>query len=361
MSRLVRFCRGQVTRLHSLTSRQGLALIAIALLCVGTAAVSVTGQQAAATTLLAGLLGIALLGLLLVARRLGALRRGHHAHLAALRDMRVLVEETQRRVVAAVERERIAAADRHRDMMARLIRDDRDTQEVTRLLLREQSREAEAALQVFRQVTPRAPMPFAAGDDRGAADLLGLLHVVRGRRPALTVTLGADSAAVWLAYAVEATGGRVIAVEHDRDRVGRLRALLAAHGLARVAEVVHAPLSDARRGSDAADWYEWTALEELREIDLLVVDGPADLTTRQRVTAAVRALGPRLAADAVLVVENDPAAHAGLRASPLDVALTGRYTALAYGSAATAGAEGSGGAPPVMSGRSPGSLTEESV
>ncbi|BFU42857.1 class I SAM-dependent methyltransferase [Krasilnikovia sp. MM14-A1004] len=330
MSTLLRFARGQIARLHSLTSRQGMALTAIVVLCLGVAGASAAGQGAVAMTLLAGLLGAALVGLMQVSRRLGGLIR---AHRASLRDLRVLLEETQRRMVATGETERVAAATRHRDLTARLARDDRDAQEVTRLLLREQSSEAEAALQVYRLVTPRAPMPFSADAGCGAADLLGLLHLVRARQPAVVVTLGAGSAAVWLAYAVEAAGGRLVAVEHDRDTAERIRALAAAHGLAQVAEVVHAPLSDARPGSDTAGWYEWTALTELRDVDLLVVDGPAGMATARRVGAALRVFGPRLTGDAVVVVDDGPgarAASAALGASLPEFPVVGRFTALAY-------------------------------
>ncbi|GAB1642609.1 class I SAM-dependent methyltransferase [Krasilnikovia sp. MM14-A1259] len=329
MSRLVRFGRSQVARLHGLTSRQGLALITIGVLCLGVAVASAAGQDAVAMTLLAGLLGAVLVGLLYVALRLGGLYR---AHRVGMRDLRVLVEETQRRVVATLESERVAAATRHRDLTARLARDDRDVQEVTRLLLREQSAEAEAAYQVHRQVTPRAPMPFSADTGGSAADLLGLLHLVRTRRPAMAVTLGAGSAAVWLAYAVEAAGGHLVAVEHDRDTAEQVRALAAAHGMAQVAEVIHAPLSDSRPGSDTAGWYEWTALSELRDVDLLVVDGPAEMSAPRRVGAALRVFGPRLTGDAVVVVDDGPGAreaNAGL-GKPLPEPVVGRFTALAY-------------------------------
>ncbi|RZU49771.1 methyltransferase family protein [Krasilnikovia cinnamomea] len=330
MNTLVRFARGQIARLHSLTSRQGMALITIVVLCLGVAGASAAGQGAVAMTLLAGLLGAALVGLLQLSRRLGGLIR---AQRASLRDLRVLLEETQRRLVATGETERVAAATRHRDLTARLARDDRDAQEVTRLLLREQSSEAEAALQVYRLVTPRAPMPFSADAGCGAADLLGLLHLVRARRPAVAVTLGAGSAAVWLAYAVEAAGGRLVAVEHDRDAAERIRALAAAHGLTQVAEVVHAPLSDARPGSDTAGWYEWTALTDVRDVDLLVVDGPAGMATARRVGAALRVFGPRLTGDAVVVVDDGPGARAAstaLGASLPEFPGVGRFTALAY-------------------------------
>jgi predicted O-methyltransferase YrrM len=330
MSRLARFGRRQFARLHSLTSRQAIVLLGVGALCAGVAVASAADRRAVATTLLAVLLGAVLVGVLHLSRRIGGL---HRIHQASMRDLRVVVDQLQRRVVATVEKERVAAAARHRDLTDVLARGERGGERITGALLREQIRETEAALQLFRDVAPRAPMPPSAGDGPGSADLLGLLHLVRNRRPGLTVTLGAGPAAVWLAYALEPTGGRVVAVEHERERAERTRALLAAHGLAALAEVVHAPLAEPRTGGDPGRWYDRTALAGLQDVDLLVVDGPAGLSTRDRVSVALRLLGPKLAGGAAVVVDDGPGARAGsaaLEGSLPESPVVGRYTALAY-------------------------------
>jgi predicted O-methyltransferase YrrM len=40
---------------------------------------------------------------------------------------------------------------------------------------------------------------------------------VRSRQPQLVVALGGRTLTVWLAYAVEKAGGRLVAVDHDRE------------------------------------------------------------------------------------------------------------------------------------------------
>src|SRR4051794_17142822 len=102
MSSLTQFGRRQSARLHSLSARQLVTLAVLAVICAGVAVAATTGQAAIATSLLAVLLAGALAGVVYLARRIGSL---HRANQASLRDLRIVVEQLQRRVVAAIEKE----------------------------------------------------------------------------------------------------------------------------------------------------------------------------------------------------------------------------------------------------------------
>jgi predicted O-methyltransferase YrrM len=294
MSSLARFGRRQAKRLHSLTSVQTAALAVAGLLCAGVAGAGALGLPGVAMTLLAVLLAVTLAGVLHLSRRLGGL---HRAQQNSLQDLRVVVDQLQRRVVAAVEKERLAAGDRHRELTDAITGADRLTPAAAEALLRAQVGEIEALTQLFRTVTPRAAMPPAASP----ADLLGLLHVVRSRRPDMVVALGAGAATVWLAYALEAAG-RLVVVEHDAERAAQTRNLLLAHGLTAV-EVLHAPLTELSLDGRGADWYDVDALDGLHGIDLLIVDGPAG---PESLAPALHVLARRLTAGGAVVVEEGP-------------------------------------------------------
>jgi predicted O-methyltransferase YrrM len=330
VSSLVRFGRRQAVRLHSLTSRQAIGLGVMAALCVGVAVASATGHVAVATSALALLLAATLAGVVHLSRRVRAL---HRAEQASVRDLRIVVEQLQRRLMAAVEKERLAAGDRHQEVLDAVARAERLTPAGAEALLREQNREIEALVQLFRTVTPRAPMPSAVSGPR-PSDLLGLLHIVRGRSLKLVVALGAGTATVWLGYALE-SAARLVVVEHDTDQVERTRALLLAHGLTAV-EVVHASLTDLSLDGRTVDWYDVDSLDGLHAIDLLVVDGPA-ATTADALPPALHVLGRRLATGAAVVIEE--AARPEGRVAPRqwgfdgltpERRLAGRYTALSY-------------------------------
>lgn len=110
MRRLIRFVRRHRIR----SSREAAGLCVIGALCVAVVAASVAGLVALATSLLAVLLTAALAGVVHLSRRIGGL---HRANQAAIGDVRVVVDQLQRRVVAAVEKERLAAGDRHLEVV----------------------------------------------------------------------------------------------------------------------------------------------------------------------------------------------------------------------------------------------------
>ncbi|GIE93662.1 class I SAM-dependent methyltransferase [Paractinoplanes rishiriensis] len=283
--------------------RQVAGLLATAAIGAGVAVASLAGQAAVATCLLALLLLALPTGVMYLSRRVGGVNRNTQA---AVRDLRVLVEQLQRRVIASVEKERLAAGDRHRELTEALARTERLTGRGAELLLREQSQEIEALFQLFQQVTPRASMP--AGGTLNPTDLLGLLNIAASRRPRVTVALGSGPATIWLGYALEAVGGRLVAVDHDALRAETTRGMLREHGLT-AAEVRHAPVAELSVEGRTVDWYDVDALDGLSDIDLLVVDGTA-APGREAVAPALHVLGRRLAAGAAVVVDEAPARSA---------------------------------------------------
>ena len=293
--------RSLARRLTSLSARQAAGLAMMATICAGVAVASVAGQGAVATCLLALLLAAVLAGVVLLSRRI---RGGQRATQESVRELRVVVEQLQRRVIASVEKERLAAGDRHLELTEALARAERLTGRGAELLLREQSREIEALLQLFQQVSPRAPMP--AGATLNPTDLLGLVHAAVSRAPRLTVVLGSGASTVWLGYALEAGAGRLVAVDHDRARAEDTRALLAAHRITGV-EVRHAPLAELSVDGRPVDWYDVDALDGLHDIDLLVVDGSITPATPDPLAPALHVLGRRLATDAAVLVDEVPA------------------------------------------------------
>jgi predicted O-methyltransferase YrrM len=307
-----------------LSSRQIAGLVAAVVTGLGVAVASAAGRAALATSLLALLLIAVPVGVIHLSRRIRGVNRITQE---TVRDLRVLVEQLQRRVISAVEKERLAAGDRHQELTEALTRAERLTGRGAELLLREQTQEVEALFQLFQQVTPRAPMP--AGGALNPTDLLGLHTVAASRRPALTVVLGSGPATIWLGYALAATGGRLVAVDHDRARAELTRAAVLEHGLDGV-QVRHAGTVELMVEGRAADWYDVDALDGLQEIDLLVVDGTA-APGPEAVAPALHVLGRRLA-DGGAVVVDAPARVAprqGGSGLTEQRRLTGRWTILA--------------------------------
>ncbi|GAA0570804.1 hypothetical protein GCM10010172_64080 [Paractinoplanes ferrugineus] len=315
-----------VKALLGLSSRQIAGLAVMVAVGAGVVMASAAGRAALATSLLALLVVAVTAGVVHLSRRI---RGVHRSTQEAVRDLRIVVEQLQRRVIASVEKERLAAGDRHQELTEALARTERLTGRGAELLLREQNQETEALFQLFQQVKPRAPMP--AGGTLNPTDLLGLLAVVAGRQPGFTVVLGGGPATIWLGYGLEAAGGRLVAVDHDQKRAEDTRQMLRDHGLDRV-EVRYAVTAELTVDGRTVDWYDVDALDGLSGIDLLVVDGTA-APGGEAVAPALHVLGRRLADGGAVVVDEVPGRVAP-RQSTFGLTeqrrFAGRWTTLAH-------------------------------
>jgi predicted O-methyltransferase YrrM len=330
---------------QSLTPRQ-LATLVVVLPIGGAAAVlALLGNMRVATALLAALVTIATLATLQLRRRVAA---AQVANKVLLKDVRTVVEQTQRRLVAAVEHERVAGADRQKVLLNTLQRGHRQAERGALLQQRAQTREIEALLQLFRDVTPRAPMPSSGDFALNPTDLLELLYLVDERRPELVVELGSGTSTVWLAYALEKFGGRLVSYDHDAGYAARTRALLAAHGLEAVAEVREAALRPVSVDGADQQWYDTEQMQDLSDIDLLLVDGPPESTGDQARFPALPVLASRLSPTATVILDdaNRDGEQEALRrwtesvpGLTKDHEILGRHAVLSYRRPITTGAE----------------------
>jgi predicted O-methyltransferase YrrM len=288
-------------QLRSITRRQAAVLAVAIVLCAAVALSALTGHLAAALALLGAFLAALFALLVLVARRVGALLA---AGARQQRDVRAVLDQTQRRVLGAVEQVLLAGGDRHREVTEALTAQQRHAANSTDRLLRAQTGEVEALVQLFQGFTPRAPMPTSGGFALNPTDLLDLLHLIRSRRPRLVLELGSGTSTVWIAYALEQTGGRVISLDHDPGYAAKTRAQLALHGLTGIAEVRDAPLRPVEIDGRTFPWYDTDALAGLEPVDLLLIDGPPEKTGPDARYPAMRVLEDRLA-DAATVVFDD--------------------------------------------------------
>ncbi|GIF02947.1 class I SAM-dependent methyltransferase [Actinoplanes siamensis] len=276
------------------------AVAITSLLVAGVTAAAVHGSPQVALCLLALLLALAVAGVLRVNLRLLGMR----ADRREIRDLRVVLDQTQRRVVSAVERQRLDTEDRHRELLDAIARVQRIADRGVRDLRCAVPRELEATVQLFQGFTPRAPMPSSGDYALNPTDLLELLFLVRSRRPRLVLELGSGTSTVWLGYVLEQVGGRLVSLDHDPGYANRTRAALRAHGLTAVAEVRDAPLTPVELGDRTYSWYDPAVLEDLDGVDFLLVDGPPAAVGPDSRHPALPVAGTRLADRATIVFDD---------------------------------------------------------
>lgn len=308
--------------LRHLTWRQAIGLAAAMALSAGAMATAMMNQLALATAMVSLLGLVVFVGVLQVRRRVDEVQQAvdrtgrtqsrelARATTAIAREIRAVkaltadtaerAEQAHRRVVAAVEAERLSASDRQRALLGTL---EGSASGMARLQ-RDQTREVEALLQLFRRFEPRAPMPSSGRWALNATDLLELLFLVDRTQSRLVLELGSGTSSIWLAYALEKMDGRLVSLDHDAEFAARARWLLELHDLGRVAEVRHAPLRPLRIDGQEFTWYDADALSGVRDVDLLLVDGPPGSTGPDARYPALPVLEHRLSATATIVLDD---------------------------------------------------------
>ncbi len=132
--------------------------------------------------------------------------------------------------------------------------------------------------------------------ERASAELLHLLVRTSGRRRVLETGTSHGYSAVWLAAALEATGGTLVTVERDPANARLARSNLERAGVSRLVTIVEA---------DATEAVE--SMETTFDAGFLGAD-------RVSAPAQLRSLLPRLAPDVLLVCDNVTSQPAEARA-----------------------------------------------
>jgi predicted O-methyltransferase YrrM len=155
---------------------------------------------------------------------------------------------------------------------------------------------------------PERAMPTLRGWAAAPDVMLVLVETIRDRKPRLVVECGSGASSVWLALALRRFGGgRLVSLENDERCAALTRDLLAAHGLADLAGVRHAPRvpwAGAEAHGARSPWYELAAVRDLADIDLLFVDGPRGRDAEQARYPAGPVLIPRCSGRAVIVLDD---------------------------------------------------------
>jgi predicted O-methyltransferase YrrM len=160
----------------------------------------------------------------------------------------------------------------------------------------------------------RYPVSFESGWTLSPDVALSLAEHIARLRPRVVVECGSGTSTVVMASCLRAIGaGRVVALEDVPALAERAAALLALHGVADHATIVHAPIVRQDVGGETWDWYRCEeALRGIDAIDLLVVDGPSTVRDPLARYPALALLADRLAPRAVVIL--DDGKRAGERA-----------------------------------------------
>ena len=150
-------------------------------------------------------------------------------------------------------------------------------------------------------------LPFSEGAMRPSGLVELCNEIVLGPRRRI-LELGSGVSTILLGRLLRATGGMLVAVEHDAGWRDWVAERLAAEGLEAFATVIHAPLEPTPVGD--LPWYAAEAIDAALATvgppDLLVVDGPPAFLSQDAHARfpALPVLLDRLAPDATIVLDD---------------------------------------------------------
>lgn len=140
-----------------------------------------------------------------------------------------------------------------------------------------------------------------------SADLLvELVDRLVAERPAVAIEGGSGVSTVVMALAAREHGlpTRVIALEHNPEWAEHTRGMLERHGVAEYAEVRVAPLAPTSLDDHSTPWYDESAVADLTEIGLVLVDGPPEGTGPRARYPMVPLLRDKLAQRCTILVDD---------------------------------------------------------
>ena len=125
-------------------------------------------------------------------------------------------------------------------------------------------------------------------------------------RPATVIEGGSGVSTVVMALAVREHNlpTRIVALEHQPEWAEVTRRLLERHGVAEYAEVRLAPLAPTSLDDHETPWYDESALADLSDIGLVLVDGPPEGTGERARYPMVPLLRDRFAPRCTILVDD---------------------------------------------------------
>lgn len=169
----------------------------------------------------------------------------------------------------------------------------------------EMVQEIEALLQLQKLLDLPMPPPLLGGWAMDPLAMLGLVNHVLETKPSLIVECGSGTSTIWLAHALKANGnGRIISLEHSEKFAMRTVHALKQHHLEEVAQVQLAPLTEVEVEGESFSWYAIDTLVKLRDVDLLLIDGPPGSTGALARYPALPMLSASLSPRALIVLDD---------------------------------------------------------
>ncbi len=157
---------------------------------------------------------------------------------------------------------------------------------------------------VLKLLNLEADIPYTK-EWSAAADFVQIIvDEVLTTKPQAIVECSSGLTTLMLARACQMVGqGRVYSLENGSEYAKNCRDYLSRYQLNEIATVIDAPLVDTAVGDELYQWYQTTALPDIK-IDMLVIDGPPGFIQKHSRLPALPLLMERLADNCVVFLDD---------------------------------------------------------
>lgn len=132
-----------------------------------------------------------------------------------------------------------------------------------------------------------------------------IAFLIKKNRPNLILELGSGLSTILIANMLKNIGnGKLISIEHDKKYLEKTRDYLKIHGLNDFVELIYAPLEEIDLNGKKFIWYSLENLKNIKDVDLLIVDGPPGNVCEMARFPAMPVLYDRLSKNALVVLDD---------------------------------------------------------
>jgi predicted O-methyltransferase YrrM len=166
-------------------------------------------------------------------------------------------------------------------------------------------RQLEALSGLYNTLNIQHPLPRTR-HTAASPDFLHLLATeIFHLKPDLIVEVGSGTSTLIAAYCLKKIGrGRIISLDHLEKYADITRQTVLSHGLDSYASVLHAPLKDYKIDGSSYQWYDDAVLSDVKQIDMLIVDGPPHDVSAWARYPAIPLLKDRLNNNSVMLLDD---------------------------------------------------------
>lgn len=171
--------------------------------------------------------------------------------------------------------------------------------------VRDDTRQVEALFQLLPKM-PELPaqLPPSGGFAMDAQALLHLLGILEHERPKLILELGGGTSTIWMGHFCRNFGTKIVSIDHLEHYHRQTQAMVDRHGLNDVVECRLAPLQEVALADASFNWYSLDVFEDLRDIDIILVDGPPESVGDRSRFPALPVLEQRISQTAMVLLDD---------------------------------------------------------